>query len=610
MARRITRPALGRSGQLGDLYDGHIDDFLTGNIFGNSLPDSVVRREDFRDVTFKFDRVNNYSSTFEKLNMEAELQLSILSGILKVEGHGKYMSNINKSSNSHKITLSLFIKRQRDVLQVSFEELTKYICEKAFADKSATHVVTEVLWGANIFAMFEQQKNNRDEREAMEGELTAELQKAGPLLSGQGKAMVDAEDIAKTNVSNLHIEFGGDLEMTGVPTTIPEALKMIKTIPDSISRMNGGKGVPVQFILSPITDVIRYVSSSLKSSTEYLIIREANDGLVRLIQFTFDELLLLQQKINQLVKITMDYRDIHLPHNDINDMNLEKIRIEISIDDFRRRLAVLLKNLRQSTTVEEEENFAKNITQLVKQQCKTTANDMEQFLLTYKHLKRKCEIIEQLESMNVECLKLDERFYESPDNDVYILITSNHLLKTNIEQFEKIYNEFITLINQKKSSRLVFQDKNDIRLSATKIEHLHKQTPKEAYGENQKRTLCKWRMNCHDIKDSKHCEKYSHPNDNQHNRRTPCKWGMKCHDIKDNRHCDKYSHPDDDDEQHGHRTLCKWGSNCTNSSTDHRRKYSHPINNEQHDHCTPCKWGSQCTYHNNEHRKKYSHPNT
>ena len=112
MARRITRRALGRSGQLGDLYDAHNDEFLTGNIFDNQLPASVVLSEDSRDVTFKFDRQNNYSSTFNNLNMEAELKLNILSGILNVDGHGKYMTNISKSSGSHKITLSLFINRK------------------------------------------------------------------------------------------------------------------------------------------------------------------------------------------------------------------------------------------------------------------------------------------------------------------------------------------------------------------------------------------------------------------------------------------------------------------------------------------------------------------
>ena len=255
------------------------------------------------------------------------------------------MSNIKKSNNSNKITLSLFIKRQREVLRVSFEELSKHIRGEAFADKSATHVVTEVVWGANIFAMFEQQNGSSDERETIEGELAVELNKIGSFFFRDAKANVKAENETKMKVNNLHIEFNGDLEMPGIPTTIPEALKMIKTIPDSMSRLNGGKGVQVQFVLSPIKDVMRYVHSALESPSENLSIREVDDGLVRLIQFTFDQLLIFEQKINQLVKFIEQYRDIYVPFSDITNMNLEKLRIDTSIGDFRRDLAIHLEKL-------------------------------------------------------------------------------------------------------------------------------------------------------------------------------------------------------------------------------------------------------------------------
>ena len=482
MTRRITRRALGRSGQLGDLYNARVDDFLTENIFGNALPKSVVRAEDCRDVTFKFDRLNNYSSTFSNLEIEAELKLNILSGILKVEGHGRYMSNISKSANSYKITLSLLVNRKREVLQISYEELAKYICDKAFLNSSATHVVTEVLWGANIFAIFEQQKSNRDERETIEGELAVELQKAGPLLSGGVQADLEASGGTIFNVNNLHIAFSGDLEMTGVPTTIPEALKMIKTIPDSISKTNGGKGVQIQFTLSPIQDVLQYVGSALQSQFEKVIIREANKGLVKLIEFTFDESLILQQKIQQVIALGANYRDIYLHKDEVRQMNLKKIEMDIVVDVFRRNLASLLNGLRTSVTVNDEEEFATKITHLVKEYYNDESNRTEQFLHDYKGLHKKCEVIERLTSMNVECIPLMDEFHESIDEDVYILITSSHLLKSEASQFERKCNEFIDLIKKTKNTRFVFLDTNDHQFSATKIEYRPKTTSLTAHS--------------------------------------------------------------------------------------------------------------------------------
>ena len=476
MARRITRRALGRSGQLGDLYDTHVDEFLTGNIFGNNLPETVVRFEDRGNVVFKFDRTNNYSSTFKNLEMEAELKLNVLSGIIKVEGQGKYMSNISQSSNSHKITLSLFITRKLQKLQVSYTELGQYICARGFLNPSTTHVVTEVLWGANIFAIFEQEKSSDDERETIEGELSVELKKAGPLLKGEVQADLEASGGNTSNVNNLHIEFTGDLEMTGVPTTISEALKMIKTISSSIAQTNGGKGVQVQFTLSPIQDVLQFVGSALQSPLETMIMREVNNGLVQLIEFTFDESLLLEQEVQQVLALAAKYRDVHLLKDEVRRMTLEKIDMDVATDTFRRTLARLLKQLRRSATEDEEEELGKTITDLVRQHYKDESEKTNKFLNDHKGTQKKCQVIERLTAMGVECVGMSEEFRESPERDVYILTTNDHLLKTEELQSDRQYKEFLGLINKKKDARFVLIQKSDSSFSSTNIEHRPKTT--------------------------------------------------------------------------------------------------------------------------------------
>ena len=55
-----------------------------------------------------------------------------------------------------------------------------------------------------------------------------------------------------------------------------------------------------------------------------------------------------------------------------------------------------------------------------------------------------------------------------------------------------------------------------------------------------------------------------------------CKWGTKCRDIRDKRHCSKYSHPSV--HKHAdHQIPCKWGSECRKvDDVQHRKMYSHP----------------------------------
>ena len=365
---------------------------------------------------------------------------------------------------------------------MSFAELSRYICERAFSNREATHVVTEVLWGANVFAIFEQQKNSNDERETIQGELSVELRKAGSLLSGGVQARLEATGTTTAKVSNLHIEFSGDLEMNSVPITIQDALNMIKTIPESIARMNGGKGVQVQFTLSPIDEVLQFVRSSVRSSLETRILRVANAGLVSLIESTFDESLLLQQKVQHVVALAATFRATHLDNDEVRRMNREKVQLDMDSDQFRRQLAVLLKELRTSLTVELENGVADRITGLIRQHDKDESQRTSQFLDKFKHIKKKCEVLERLTSMNVQCASPNEELGNFSAKNTYILRTTSSLVEQQLSQFDQMLREFIDLIKKNdQQTQFIFVHNDDQRLLKTIIEHRPKTTSAMGY---------------------------------------------------------------------------------------------------------------------------------
>jgi hypothetical protein len=68
------------------------------------------------------------------------------------------------------------------------------------------------------------------------------------------------------------------------------------------------------------------------------------------------------------------------------------------------------------------------------------------------------------------------------------------------------------------------------------------------------------------------------PNQDQ---RVPCKWGLNCRNIRDNQHCNKYSHPTSVQSQDVKQIPCKWGEKCYDHNDSHRAKYSHPQGNTQ-----------------------------
>lgn len=97
---------------------------------------------------------------------------------------------------------------------------------------------------------------------------------------------------------------------------------------------------------------------------------------------------------------------------------------------------------------------------------------------------------------------------------------------------------------------------------------------------------CKYGMNCRQLGDAAHCQKYSHPSDDAASRvsgptreRTPCRYGARCRDMDKAKHCEVYSHPGEKDadflsqptDQHVGtkfpRVACKHHPGCSRRTT-------------------------------------------
>jgi hypothetical protein len=182
------------------------------------------------------------------MNIEASLKLSLLGGLINISGSAKYLKQTKSDNHTVRVTFLCKVTTKQDHLQISMADLYQYFSPNALNNLNATHVVTGILWGANVAATFERIVNNINEVTEVEGKLSAEL-KALPI---QGEVELKLEDKNKSIYESLQISFSGDVLPDNFSQTIDGVMQVFKDIPNLIKPLNDGKGKPLVYVLYPL----------------------------------------------------------------------------------------------------------------------------------------------------------------------------------------------------------------------------------------------------------------------------------------------------------------------------------------------------------------------
>ncbi|CAF1144033.1 unnamed protein product, partial [Didymodactylos carnosus] len=264
----VIRPALGRAGFLGSLYDLRRDTFVTGNIFKKELTDDVVNITHTNEIDFTYDHENNFSSILKTLNVKGDFKINILCSL------------------------------------------------------TATHVVTRIRWGANILLSFETDVHDESNRRQIEANLKVSLEKLGPIASVDTLLDVKGMDDKAINFERIRIKIAGDIKPETLPSTVIEAAQLISQVPRLIEKINRGKGKQLEFTLCPIDEVSRQlgVHRDFRISTH---IRSIDNALIRLIEQEFDELLRDVQQTNRVIDAVNDFSEF-LPAKECSAVRRQK----------------------------------------------------------------------------------------------------------------------------------------------------------------------------------------------------------------------------------------------------------------------------------------------
>ncbi|XP_027035078.2 cytolytic toxin-alpha-like [Tachysurus fulvidraco] len=291
--------ALGRPLYPGILYDCRSDSFIPGVTLWdkNALSDDLDVHQKPK-AHLKFAASDSLSDKANLLDINASLKASFLSGLVEVGGSAKYLQDTRSSACQSRVTMQY--SQTTTFEQFTMKELGNITYPQVFDQKTATHVVTAVLYGAQVFMVFDYTSAENENKQEIEGNLHAVVKKI-PTISIEGQASLNMTEDEKKMAENISITFYGDFKLEENPTTYKEALKVFKKVPALLEQQ--GKGVPLTVWLYPLNllddkaaRLVREIDMSLLCETESLLEelsekeRICNDLLKRQITDDFPDL--------------------------------------------------------------------------------------------------------------------------------------------------------------------------------------------------------------------------------------------------------------------------------------------------------------------------------
>lgn len=272
MSAQLKIPCLGRPFNLGMLYDCHHAKLIPGKtlwdslVLKSALQTSAQPSSDFEIIT-----EDSLHKKCQSLDIEGDLKLSILGGILEVRGAAKFMNDQTSSQRQSRVTLKYSCTTRFE--QLTMEQLGSIQYPQVLDDLHATHVVTGVMYGADAFFVFDRNVGEKETVKSVNGNMEAQIS----LIPTGGSASVDSDQVDKTETVKFRCKFHGDLILPSNPSTYNKAVQVCRDLP-KLLKLNcdtGDESVPKNVYLHPLSEldgkpeqVVRSISRELISQVE------------------------------------------------------------------------------------------------------------------------------------------------------------------------------------------------------------------------------------------------------------------------------------------------------------------------------------------------------
>ena len=245
----IELPVLGRGGlNLGTLYDMKSDKAVVGPKLWKEEEMTNYFEIPRRKTDFKIEASDNTNEKETSFNLNANLKLSFLSGLVEVSGSAAYLDNRVQTSNTARVSLKFDTR-------IFVRELKPHIFTKVdypnVLDKvDATHVVVGIEYGAAAVFVFDRTVSKNETKRDVEGSMGVAV-KSIPGIEIEGEANLKFSSQERSNIEKFSCTFHGDFLLDKNPSTYDQAVAVYKGLPKLLGE-NFENAVPMTVWLHPL----------------------------------------------------------------------------------------------------------------------------------------------------------------------------------------------------------------------------------------------------------------------------------------------------------------------------------------------------------------------
>ncbi|XP_016407477.1 stonustoxin subunit beta-like [Sinocyclocheilus rhinocerous] len=326
----IETASLGRPFQLGMLYDCRRDAIVPGIRLWTKeqLQQNTTTKTQINTV-FTVTASDSIEDKSRLLNIDGCLKLSLLGGLVNVGGAANFLKDTKKSFSQQRLTLHYHSTTK-------FEELIMNHFssgEMAHYDNDvATHVVTAVLYGADVCFVFDREVSSDEDKMEIAGEVKAALEQLKGISSASIDASMKLNDIQKTAVHKFSCKLYGDFQLPCNPTSFEDAMKVFEDLPKLLGE-NKEHAVPLRVWLYPLDKLFSRVVKFQ---------HEISTGLSTDIESVIESLSTTEMKCSDLLT-DMPALTFTAFHDKINDMKKNCYQCRLSLI---KKLGSLLPKIR------------------------------------------------------------------------------------------------------------------------------------------------------------------------------------------------------------------------------------------------------------------------
>lgn len=254
----INRPALGEDYRLGALYDARTDCFLSTSSLPGGPPPDASRVEWQEGKTIRLCDSADQRAKFNALNIPAPLAASCLAGWVSLPRSGEFLKPSGPSKedelyyalNFSRSTISQELCLEYEGIRESIENAT------LVHESSATHVVTQILWGASCTVTASGHVPDQSQRQDIAErfrEATRKLEKFKNTELELRTVLKIADDVLSPWLSS---HCYSDLISSGAqpPKSLPQIKEHFEKIFD-LADLGYAEAQPLSYVLTPVHSI-------------------------------------------------------------------------------------------------------------------------------------------------------------------------------------------------------------------------------------------------------------------------------------------------------------------------------------------------------------------